>query len=266
MLVKKCAIILMVMSIFTNFVPVEAEEVSELEPETSEDSSSLLSEEKWSESSLLSSDTSATSESISGSDEAFSSVREDESASLPSQGVNFADFVPFGRFITYSYQSPENSMTMIVEYSMDEEGIFQVAATYEDGQVIAYVYQVKASGIYELAAFPEYYEVEDLRYSPEALDQYQSLILPNQLAIGTRYQSGYDNENQCEIVALLPTYQLGEKIYQDVLQVKVQNQNDQSISYCYYAPIYGLIAKEETGSKQELSQTLFLTAAEGQLY
>src|SRR5699024_3888118 len=117
-------------------------------------------------------------------------------------------------------------------------------------EAIAYVYQIRDTGFYEPASFNDYYVVEDLRYSPEASDNDESLILPSNLTIGSSFSSGYNNEKRRMISELISSYDVGGQTFNDVLRIEEQAQEDSGpVTYnYYYAPTVGIIVIERAAS------------------
>lgn len=204
-----------------------------------------------------------------------SSAQEDESVPLDSSEqdpttnqsltVNFRDYIPYAYFINYQYQGDQTYFDvkdMIMEYAPDTNGIFQVTA-FSGQETIAYVYQIRESGLYELASFNDYYVVEDLRYSQDASDGVESLILPADLRAETQFQSGYNKEIQLTISEIIDSYTVGGEAFSNVVKIDEKHANE-SYSY-YYAPIYGLLVIEHTDSNGLTQKVLQLVSTQGQM-
>ncbi|MDO4774728.1 MAG: hypothetical protein Q4A10_02855 [Aerococcaceae bacterium] len=127
----------------------------------------------------------------------------------------------------------------LLEFKPDANGVFQVASYNQANEAVAYIYQIREDGLYELARFVPYTTVADLRYSVEATDNAESLVLPNKLEANISYKSGYDGSIQRTIVATDVECQIDDVVYYDVVKVK-QVQNS-IVTYHYYAPHYGLV-------------------------
>lgn len=179
----------------------------------------------------------------------------------------FKDFIPYANFTNYQYQGDQfyfEAQDIIMEYAPDSNGIFQVTS-FSGQDAVAYVYQIRDTGLYELASFSDYYVVEDLRYSPEANDGIDSLIIPNNLTVGSSYSSGYHNENTRTVSELLSTYSVGGQDFDNVLRIEERTQEEEgSVLYDYYfAPVYGIIVIERTGVDGSTQRVLQLIAAHG---
>lgn len=194
-----------------------------------------------------------------------SSDLEEDSTTNQSLTVNFRDYIPYAYFINYQYQGDQTYFDvkdMIMEYAPDTNGIFQVTA-FSGQETIAYVYQIRESGLYELASFNDYYVVEDLRYSQDASDAMESLILPADLRAGTQFQSGYNKEIQLTISEIIDSYTVGGEVFSNVVKIDEKHANE-SFSY-YYAPIYGLLVIEHTDANGLTQKVLQLVSTQGQM-
>ena len=171
----------------------------------------------------------------------------------PEISVDYLSYIPYITFVNYQYQgdgSIFNLQDIIMEYTPDNDGIFQIAAFYGNNAT-AYVYQMSENGLYELAKFDDYNMVEDLRYTEVAKDASKSLVFPKNVKVGEKFQSGYANEIQREVVDLLPTYTLGGMTFNQVLVIREDNSSTGESLIYYYAPDYGLILIErETAEGQ----------------
>lgn len=177
--------------------------------------------------------------------------------------IYFEQLIPYAQFINYQYSGDGSAFEMkdiIMEYAPDNNGVFQVAA-YSGQNAIAYVYQIRDSGFYELASFADYYVVEDLRYSPDATDGLESLILPSNLTVGSTYSTGYNNETVRIIAEQIDDYTIGSQIFNGVLRVEEYKQEAEgAVLYNhYFAPTYGLIVVEKVnpdGSTHRIMQLI----------
>lgn len=185
------------------------------------------------------------------------------------QSVPFRDYVPYANFINYQYQGDQTYFDvrdMIMEYAPDSNGTFQVTA-FSGQETIAYIYQIRESGLYELASFNDYYVVEDLRYSQDATDGVESLVLPANLTVGTTFRSGYNNELQYSVAELIDSYPLGGQSFSNVVRItqEVQDESGQVTYNYYYAPIYGLLVIERTDASGVTQRVLQLVSTQGQM-
>ncbi|XJS09977.1 hypothetical protein ACF3NG_07465 [Aerococcaceae bacterium WGS1372] len=190
---------------------------------------------------------------------------EQETIKQPSLGVNFQDYIPYANFINYQYQGDQNYFDVkdiIMEYAPDSNGTFQVTA-FSGQETVAYVYQIRESGLYELAFFNDYYVVEDLRYSQDATNGSESLILPANLHEGTQFSSGYNKEKQLTISEIIDSYSVGGEVFNNVVKID-EEKTGESFSY-YYAQIYGLLVIERTDSTGVTQKVLQLVSTQGQL-
>ena len=162
--------------------------------------------------------------------------------------TNQAEQANFERYVPYVYKNhfcyvngneAINKRDMILEFKPDGNGIFQVISYNNENEAVAYVYQIREDGLYELAVFSPYIMVSDLRYSAEASDGKESLILPRNLATITTYKSGYNQEIERTIVSRNMELQLGEEVFHQVIKIKEVANNE--TSYHYYAPDVGLL-------------------------
>lgn len=181
--------------------------------------------------------------------------------------LNGLDFIPYARFVNYKYQGDgENfdAQDIIMEYPPDQNGIFQVSA-YNSRGTVAYVYQIRSEGLYELAAFQNYNYVEDLRYSSEASSGQNALVLPSQLRIGSSFKAGYQGEKEMWVQALLESLTIGGAVYYHVVCI-CESQADGSRLNYYYAPSYGLIAIEKRANDNTNQTIMQLISVDGSLY
>lgn len=195
---------------------LESEEVSnELEQSIETDESQILSESE---------------ESLNEKDESVISY------------AIFEQILPFVQYLSYTYNHLGANQDVIMEFYPDATGTFQVVVL-SGNQAQAYVYQIKSSGLYELAVFDDYDEVKDLRQTIEATSGSESLIIPRNLTVGTQFLSGYNNEKTCEVEEIMASYMVGDTQYNDVVKIKSEGPN--GTEYQYYASSYGLIKVEQ---------------------
>lgn len=171
-------------------------------------------------------------------------------ASLTTISGTFSDYIPYSQFNNYQYlgfgTNFENQYT-ILEYTPDENGRFQIVILI-NGQAIACVYQQRNNGLFELARFENYGEVEDLRYADAVQNGKESLILSSNLTVGYQYYSGFNNEYIRTIKGILPTYEKNGAVYQEVVAIQETGYGDGSSTWYYLAPKYGIICIERVDS------------------
>lgn len=190
-------------------------------------------------------------------------------SSTPVGDTTLNDYLPFGQFVNYKYRGDGidfSTQDIIMEYAPDNNGVFQVSA-FMDNDVIAYIYQVREDGLYLLAHYNEYYIVEDLRYSEDALNEFESLILPSNLQVGQTYQSGYYKDIHRHVAEVIPEYYFGGHYFNNVYRIEETRFEDginQTYHY-YYAPIYGLIVVEKIDSAGQANLILQLISTQGVL-
>lgn len=185
----------------------------------------------------------------------------------PNNQVLFKQMVPYMQFVNYHYLGNGSNFStkdIIMEYTPDGNGIFQVAEFVGD-QARAFIYQTRDSGLYELAFFENYHEVQDLRYSADASDGVDSLILPSNIEVGLTYQSGYQNEITSVIKDIYPLVTIGSNSYENVLLIEeYSNLNGENITkHIYVAPMYGVIQVEQIQSDGTLIPLMQLSRTEG---
>ncbi|MDO4432854.1 MAG: hypothetical protein Q4B80_05995 [Aerococcaceae bacterium] len=176
---------------------------------------------------------------------------------LPAQAVfasSLADYAPFIHKKAQFYQGDGQfyyQRNMILEFKPDANGIYQVTSYNQANEASAYVYQLNDDGLYELAVFPQYHEVQDLRYSAEAQDAVKSIVLPTELTADVTYSSGYQQEFKRTIVGVIDTCTIDNHHYQNVLVVK--QESDSGTLMYYFAPQTGLIlTTDEQGNPLEI--------------
>lgn len=174
---------------------------------------------------------------------------EAEAEVLPqSPSLPFEQFIPYVQFLNYQYQGDgTNFITqdIIMEYTPDTNGVFQVAA-FTENKAIAYVYQIRGDGLYELAFFDHYDVVQDLRYSELALDGNDSLVLSSNLSVGSTFYSGYQNESRRTVINIIDYYSAGTMSYENVIVIAEDAvvNSDGSYQQYYIAPHYGIVSVE----------------------
>lgn len=179
----------------------------------------------------------------------------------------FELILPYAQFINYQY-SGDGSLfdiqDIIMEYGPDSNGIFQIVS-YTGNDTTAYIYQIRDSGLYELAYFNDYYVVEDLRYSADALDGIDSLILPSNLTIGLTFTTGYNNESVRTVAEIVDYYSIGDVSFNDVLRIEERKEEaDGPATYnYYYAPNYGIIVIERIGADGSNRRVMQLLSTQG---
>lgn len=171
--------------------------------------------------------------------------------SLPAISGTFSDYIPYAQFNNYQYAGFGNnfeSQYTILEYTPDENGLFQVVILIND-QAIACVYQQRSNGLYELGRVDNYGEVQDLRYSDLVKSGQESLILSSNMTVGYQYYSGYHNEYLRTVKSILPTYEKNGVVYQEVVAIEETGYADGSATWYYLAPKYGIICIERVDSQ-----------------
>lgn len=181
--------------------------------------------------------------------------------------ISFSEFVPYAQFLNYQYQGDGvefASQDIIMEYTPDANGVFQVAA-FTESKAVAYVYQIRSSGLFELAFYDNYDNVQDLRYSELANDGNESLILSSNLNVGSTFYSGYQNEKVRTVVDVIDYYVSGNTPYENVIIVsESQNIGGQSIQKnFYFAPHYGIVSVEQTHGDGGVARILELVGTQG---
>ena len=177
--------------------------------------------------------------------------------------MDFKDYMPFAKFVNYQYQGDGSlfeTQDIIMEYMPDSQGIFQVAA-FTGNSATAFVYQIRETGLFELAVFENYNIVEDLRYSDSAMDGVESLLLPNNVSEGQSFQSGYNKENRRTITEVIDNFSFGGYTFQNVIKIHEVQQNNQF--YYYLAPEYGLILMERLDEHNNPQRIIQLLSTQG---
>ena len=190
-----------------------------------------------------------------------------ETEQVVNKNVSFSEVVPYSQFLNYQYLgdgSEFSSQDIIMEYTPDANGIFQVAA-FTEAKAVAYVYQIRSSGLYELAFYDNYNVVQDLRYSELANDGNESFILSSDLSVGSSFYSGYQNEKVRTVVDVIDYYVSGNTPYENVVIVsESQHVNGQAIQLNYYiAPNYGIVSVERTYGDGSVARILELVDTQG---
>lgn len=194
-------------------------------------------------------------------EETSNQTQTEESSQDMSISVDHKDYTPYGKFVNYQYQGDGSFFQVqdiIMEYPPNSDGLFQITSFAGD-QAIAHVYQIGDEGVYELAYFENYTTVEDMRYSPDALNPKKSLIIPKDPKIGKTYQTGYNQENKRTIVDILEQFELGGITFSNVLKIHEEDSLEQQDYHYYYAPDYGLILiqhVQQDGSERNIVQLI----------
>lgn len=198
---------------------------------------------------------------------AQSDAEDTEIEYVQSEGTAFDSFIPYSQFVKYQYLGNGSNFSIkdiIMEYTPDANGVFQVTEFTGD-QAKAFIYQKRETGLYELAFFDQYHDVEDLRYSTDATDGVDSLILPANLSVGYTYQSGYNNEAIRTIIDMYSIVTIGNISYEDVFLIEEQStSNGQNMKkQFYFAPQYGIIQVDQIHSDGSTSPLMQLSHTEG---
>lgn len=181
----------------------------------------------------------------------------------------FDRFIPYVQFLNYQYQGDGSTFVtqdIIMEYTPDANGVFQVAA-FTENKAVAYIYQIRADGLYELAFFDNYDIVQDLRYSELALDGNDSLIVSSNLSVGSTFYSGYQNEARRTITDIIDYYVVGNTSYEGVVVIVEDSmtETDGSFKQYYLAPHYGIVSIERVYSDGNTSKVMELISTQGSL-
>lgn len=159
----------------------------------------------------------------------------------------FSDYIPYSQFNNYQYSgfgmNYDNQYT-ILEYPPDENGRFQIVFLI-NGQAVACVYQQRSGGLFELARFEDYGEVQDLRYAPETDNGLESLVFSSNLSIGYQYYTGYNQELLRTVRGILPEYEKNGVVYREVIVIEETGTDDGASTWYYLAPKYGIICIEK---------------------
>ncbi len=181
----------------------------------------------------------------------------------------FNTVLPYAKFLNYQYIGDGIEFTtkdIIMEYAPDNNGVFQVAE-FTENKAVAFIYQVRSNGLYELAFFDDYNVVQDMRYTLAATDGSESLILPADLKAGNVFQSGYQKEKVRTIIGTADLVQIGEESYSNVLimeEISTINGQERKLNY-YLAPDYGIILVEEVHLDGTRSNLMYLNSVQGPL-
>lgn len=167
--------------------------------------------------------------------------------SLVNISGTFSSYIPYVQFNNYEYRGYglvfDNQFTLL-EFQPDAQGLYQIVA-YINGEAVAFVYQLRNDGLYELARFDGYGDVVDLRNNEAVNDGSESLILSSDLSLGQQFSSGYHNEYTRTIRAILPTFHKNGNVYQEVVAIEETGYADGSAVWYYLAPTYGIICIEK---------------------
>lgn len=183
-----------------------------------------------------------------------------------SQSISLTPYLPYYHFIEYSYQGDQvnySNYSMILEFSSDANGKFQIVAISDQSQT-AIIYQLTDYGLYELARFENYMEVSDLRYTPEASEGKGALIFPTKVSQGMTYQGGENNASQYTVSEILDSIEMNGVTYESIVVINEKRGEEQFDHY--YAPDYGLIAVEQINPDQTRSTVFQLLSTDGYLH
>ncbi len=179
--------------------------------------------------------------------------------------LSLKPYLPFYHFIEFNYQGDQKNYSdssMILEFNRDAEGKFQIVAITDHTQT-AIVYQVTDLGLYELARFADYMDVQDLRYTDAANDGRSDLVFPMNVTEGMTFQGGQNNASQMTVQEKLDTLEMNGKLYEDIIVIR-ERRGQQEFDH-YYAPKYGLIAVEERFSDESKATVFQLLTTGGYL-
>lgn len=180
------------------------------------------------------------------SEEGLSFIQKIEEISLDRANRAFTEYLPYVQYNNYQYTGLNldyASMYSLLEYSPNEQGIFQVAMLY-DNQTITSIYQQRVDGLFELARFVDYPQITDLRSDQAVSDGQESRILGSDLSKGASFQSGYNNEYTRTIRAILPSWTKENLHFNDVLVIQETGYSDGQSKWYYFAPNFGIICIE----------------------
>lgn len=160
--------------------------------------------------------------------------------------VKAINYAPFLFYENYDYIGSGNEFAgfkVVLQYPLNEEGIYQFRRDGA-GTSIAFVYQLTPEGIIELSYFPETYDNTDFRNHPDTLDDSTSLIMPLEMGVGDTFFSGYQEEQEYEVINILDDFTVNQETYHDVLVLSLKQETNDVTQHFYYAPQYGLIYDE----------------------
>lgn len=182
--------------------------------------------------------------------------------SANAQTVAFLSYLPYANYLNYQYLGESDAFTtkdIIMEYMPDENRIFQVAE-FTEKQAVAHVYQIREDGLYLLGTMDNYQTVEDLRYSPMATDEQESLILPANLNPGSTYQSGFHKEKSMQVIGFIDSVTIGTSTYQNVLMIEEHSSElpANTILTYYLADKVGIVLVQEKGPDGSFINTMYL--------
>ncbi|MGX7099397.1 hypothetical protein ACWOBH_05185 [Globicatella sanguinis] len=169
-----------------------------------------------------------------------------ENQNKSEEKVQTINYAPFLYYENYDYIGSGNEFAgfkVVLQYPLNEDGIYQFRRDGA-GTSIAFVYQLTPEGIIELSYFPETYDNTDFRDHPDTLDDSTSLIMPLELGVGDTFFSGYQEEQEYEVINILDDFTVNQVTYHDVLVLSLKQDTSDATQYFYYAPQYGLIYDE----------------------
>lgn len=194
-----------------------------------------------------------------------STVANDETVVQMVDPSLFNSIVPYAQFMNYKYVGDGtlfSTKDVIMEYMPDNNGVFQVAE-FTENEAVAFVYQIRPTGLYELACIEDYSVVQDMRYSSLATDGSESFILPTDLKVGTSYQSGYSGEKRRTVTGTAESVSIGSQAYYNVLVI--EEEDGQSHKRLYFAENAGIILIEEVLSDGTSNHLMYLDETQGPL-
>lgn len=174
---------------------------------------------------------------------AGNSVQAQETAEITLEAHTYAPYAFYQSYDFYGEGNEFAGMEVKTNFGPDQNGRYQF--TLDNGGVsIVFVYALTNEGVEELAFFPDASGNQDLRYQADSEDNRTSLIIPNELTVGTQFNRGYSDQDALVIKEILPRYNLQGVIYYNVLVIEPQLQEGNQRIRFYYAPAVGLIKDE----------------------
>ena len=147
--------------------------------------------------------------------------------------------------LTDSYMAVGNDYRLThLQYGADAEGRYQFVMDDSYTGVKTFVYQITPDGVYELAYFETgNEELVDFRYHADAQDEIKSLVLPSDLSLGSRFLSGYRQQNEYVVTEHYASYTHQGLVYRDVIELRHLDQADSNWKHhVFYAPQVGIIS------------------------
>ena len=147
--------------------------------------------------------------------------------------------------LTDSYMEVGNDYRLThLQYGPDAEGRYQFVMDDSSIGIKTFVYQIASDGVYELAYFETgNEELIDFRYHADAQDEIKSLILPSDMSLGSKFLSGYRQQNEYVVMEHYDSYLHQGQVYHDVIELRHLDNADSSWKHhVFYAPQVGIIS------------------------